>query len=167
MITSAGNRNPANAERGADQELAAKTGWSRGIIGEYFAGNVLPPTDRFDELIRLLGASPAEQGALATARDRVEEARRARPAPAVPPCPYRGLSAFREQDAALFFGREELAGRLIDRIEHQSLVTVVGPSGCGKSSLVFAGAVPRLRQTGWAVADLRPAVGASPLSGLA
>ena len=30
------------------RELAAKTGWSRGIIGEYFAGNVLPPTDRFD-----------------------------------------------------------------------------------------------------------------------
>jgi hypothetical protein len=29
------------------RELAAKTGWSRGVIGEYFAGNVLPPTDRF------------------------------------------------------------------------------------------------------------------------
>ena len=58
------------------RELAAKTGWSHGIIGEYFAGNVLPPTDRFDVLIRLLGATAAEQGALATARDRVEEYRR-------------------------------------------------------------------------------------------
>lgn len=37
---------------------------------------MLPPTDRFDALVRLLGATPAEQGALATARDRVEEARR-------------------------------------------------------------------------------------------
>src|SRR5688572_20000866 len=58
------------------RELAARTGWSHGIIGEYLAGRVLPPTDRFDVLIRLLGASPAEQGALATARDRVEETRR-------------------------------------------------------------------------------------------
>ncbi|MDQ3763260.1 MAG: helix-turn-helix domain-containing protein [Actinomycetota bacterium] len=61
------------------RELAGKTGWSRGVIGEYFAGHVLPPTDRFDELIRLLGATPAEQGALATARDRVEEHRRSSP----------------------------------------------------------------------------------------
>jgi tetratricopeptide (TPR) repeat protein len=37
---------------------------------------VLPPTGRFDTLITLLGASSAEQGALATARDRVEENRR-------------------------------------------------------------------------------------------
>lgn len=58
------------------RQLAAKTGWSRGVIGEYFAGNILPPTERFDILIRLLGANAAEQGALATARDRAEERRR-------------------------------------------------------------------------------------------
>jgi hypothetical protein len=46
----------------------SQTGWSRGIIGEYFAGDVLPPTDRFDVLTRL-----------ATARDRVEEHGRRRP----------------------------------------------------------------------------------------
>ncbi|MFG1871222.1 ATP-binding protein [Micromonospora arborensis] len=58
------------------RQLAVKTGWSRGIIGEYFAGNILPPPERFDALIRLLGATPAEQGVLATARDRIEERRR-------------------------------------------------------------------------------------------
>src|SRR5437899_1861650 len=58
------------------RELAARTGWSHSTIGEYLAGRVLPPTDRFDALIRLLGAAPAEQGALAAARDRVEEHRR-------------------------------------------------------------------------------------------
>ncbi|MFG1654172.1 ATP-binding protein [Micromonospora sp. NPDC049275] len=58
------------------RQLAAKTGWSRGIIGEYFAGNILPPPERFDALIRLLGATPTEQGLLATARDRIEERRR-------------------------------------------------------------------------------------------
>jgi tetratricopeptide (TPR) repeat protein len=61
------------------RQLAAQTGWSHGIIGEYFAGNVLPPTDRFDVLVRLLGATSAEQGSLATARDRVEEQRRGAP----------------------------------------------------------------------------------------
>jgi hypothetical protein len=34
------------------RELAAMTGWSHGIIGEYLTGRVLPPTDRFDVLVR-------------------------------------------------------------------------------------------------------------------
>src|SRR5690606_13126215 len=58
------------------RELAERTGWSVAAIGEYFAGTTLPPTDRFDVLVRLLGATAAEQGALATARDVVEEHRR-------------------------------------------------------------------------------------------
>ncbi len=58
------------------RELAAKTGWSHAIIGQYLTGKVLPPTDRFDALVRILGAASAEQGALATARDRIEELRR-------------------------------------------------------------------------------------------
>lgn len=62
------------------RQLAATTGWSRASIGEYFAGQTLPPTDRFDVLVRLLGAAGAEQGVLATARDRVEERRRERQA---------------------------------------------------------------------------------------
>src|SRR6266508_3983112 len=53
------------------RELAGKTGWAHGVIGDYFAGKVLPPTDRFDVLVGLLGATAAEQGELATARDRV------------------------------------------------------------------------------------------------
>lgn len=58
--------------------IAARTGWAHGVIGDYFAGKALPPTDRFDELIQLLGASAEEQRKLATARDRVEEQRRTR-----------------------------------------------------------------------------------------
>ena len=45
------------------RELAAKTGWSQAAIWDDFAGRTLPPTDRFDDLVRLLGATPAEQGA--------------------------------------------------------------------------------------------------------
>jgi tetratricopeptide (TPR) repeat protein len=59
------------------RELAAKTGWSRSLIGLYLSGQALPPTDRFDVLVQLLGATPAEQGVLATIRDRVEEGRHA------------------------------------------------------------------------------------------
>jgi len=58
------------------RELAARMGSSHGIIGEYLAGHVLPPTERFDALVALLGASSIERGLLATARDEVEEHRR-------------------------------------------------------------------------------------------
>jgi WD40 repeat protein len=86
----------------------------------------------------------------------------------IAPCPYRGLFAFREQDAALFYGREELTDQLLDAVSTQALVTVIGASGSGKSSLVFAGSLPRLRQrTGWLIATLRPAGGTSPLDALA
>jgi transcriptional regulator with XRE-family HTH domain len=65
------------------RELASRTGWSLGIIAQYFSGKTMPSIDRFDVLIRVLGASPAEQGAMATARDRRTNsaAGRRRPAP--------------------------------------------------------------------------------------
>jgi hypothetical protein len=87
---------------------------------------------------------------------------------AVPPCPYRGLLAFREQDANRYFGREDLVDRLVDRLASSSFLGLVGPSGSGKSSLAFAGVIPRLRQRqDWVVADLRPGTGSSPLAALA
>ncbi|MDQ1294868.1 MAG: hypothetical protein QG608_2753 [Actinomycetota bacterium] len=58
------------------REMASLTGLSRASIGSYFSGTALPPTDRFDILTRLLGATALEQGAFATARDRVAEGRR-------------------------------------------------------------------------------------------
>jgi WD40 repeat protein len=86
----------------------------------------------------------------------------------VPPCPYRGLSAFREEDAPLFFGRTALAEELVEQLHERPLVAVVGPSGVGKSSLVFAGAIPRIRRlAGWGTVDLRPTSGTSPLAALA
>jgi WD40 repeat protein len=61
-------------------------------------------------------------------------------------CPYRGLSAFREEDAAFFVGRETFAHSLLQGTFKGGLVTLVGPSGSGKSSVVQAGLVPLLRQ---------------------
>lgn len=74
-----------------------------------------------------------------------------------PPNPYRGLLAFREEDAGNWFGREPDADDLLTAVERQPLVAVVGPSGSGKSSLVYAGVVPGLRANeGLRIADFRP-----------
>lgn len=72
------------------------------------------------------------------------------------PCPYRGLAAFRERDADLFFGRAELAGELADLAARRRFVTLVGRSGSGKSSMVHAGLIPHMRGRDWAIAAFRP-----------
>ncbi len=69
------------------RDLAERTGWSLTSIAEYFTAKRLPPTDRFDALLVLLGADPAEQGALASARDRIDETRRNGHPPAPSPTP--------------------------------------------------------------------------------
>jgi WD40 repeat protein len=63
-----------------------------------------------------------------------------------PPCPYRGLFAFREKDAAFFFGRTLVIQALLTAVKQQPLIALIGASGSGKSSVVFAGLIPLLRQ---------------------
>ena len=60
--------------------------------------------------------------------------------------PYKGLRAFQEGDAELFFGRTELIKQLIDQLQSSRFLAIVGPSGSGKSSVVKAGLVPKLRK---------------------
>jgi WD40 repeat protein len=65
------------------------------------------------------------------------------------PSPYRGLSAFEPEDAALFFGRGTLTAELVDRVTRDpGPLIVTGPSGAGKSSLLRAGLLPGLRAAG-------------------
>jgi predicted ATPase/transcriptional regulator with XRE-family HTH domain len=78
------------------RELAEMTGWSRTMIGNYLSGKTVPPTDRFDALARLLGATGRELGMLATVRDRVEERQRL----AVDPARSAELSENTDADAA-------------------------------------------------------------------
>jgi DNA-binding SARP family transcriptional activator/energy-coupling factor transporter ATP-binding protein EcfA2 len=80
--------------------------------------------------------------------------------------PYKGLRPFQEADAADFFGRERLVGRLLARMAEDAygarFLAVVGPSGSGKSSLVAAGLIPALRSGAlsgserWFVAQVHP-----------
>lgn len=66
--------------------------------------------------------------------------------------PYPGLRAFREDDAPIFFGRDEEireGAELLNRMGrqgHPRLMMVLGSSGSGKSSMVLAGMLPRLRR---------------------
>jgi len=77
--------------------------------------------------------------------------------------PYKGLRAFEEEDAADFFGRRRLVGRLVAALAGGSrLLALVGPSGSGKSSVVAAGLVPAIRARAvpgserWMVASMQP-----------
>jgi WD40 repeat protein len=76
----------------------------------------------------------------------------AEPAPGLPP--YKGLQFFDEADASLFFGREELASTLLDRLQERlsapspvRFLAIVGASGSGKSSVLRAGLLPALRRS--------------------
>jgi eukaryotic-like serine/threonine-protein kinase len=82
-------------------------------------------------------------------------------------CPYRGLSAFGEDDAKYFFGRDNEIRSALTQLDAWPLLAVIGPSGVGKSSFVHAGLVPALRASGgsWQVHVLRP--GRVPLHRLA
>ena len=140
------------------RELAAKTGWSQTAIAEYFTARTLPPTDRFDALLEVLGAVPAERRALANARDRIEEANRrtrgrrttdAGPddvaEPAQPPPVPRQLPAA----PRLFTGRTRELARLDEALDEQAfdeqtagggtlvISAIGGAGGIGKTWLAL------------------------------
>ncbi|MFE0381958.1 helix-turn-helix domain-containing protein, partial [Streptomyces inhibens] len=72
--------------------------------------------------------------------------------------PYRGLARFEPADAELFFGREEVTGRLEETARRHRVCAVVGASGSGKSSLLRAGLIPRLRRPGQETGQIPSAV---------
>lgn len=62
-------------------------------------------------------------------------------------CPYPGLAVFAEQQAGLFYGREDEIRTFLAR-PPRSITAITGPSGVGKSSFVQAGLLPQLKQRG-------------------
>ena len=114
--------------------------------------------------------------------DLVAAVNRAKPEPPAPgECPFKGLQYFGEADAHLFFGRELLTAKLVERLRAPSPVgttgegqgggrflAVIGASGSGKSSIVRAGLVHALRQEAtWAIAVFAPGSSNGPFYALA
>lgn len=72
--------------------------------------------------------------------------------------PFRGLEAFQENHAAVFFGRMQSVAQLRDVVRKQTtagcaMALVLGPSGSGKTSLVRAGLLPQLMKSLSSVAE--------------
>ena len=139
--------------------------------GDYFAGRHLPPPSQpglLPRILRVCGETdPARLNDWVSALNRIRRGPGRRPA--ATPAPYRGLASFQAEDAAWFFGREDLTARLVRLATAAPAgipLAVVGPSGSGKSSLLRAGLVPSLRQSsGRRLALFTP--GATPLRELA
>jgi hypothetical protein len=73
------------------------------------------------------------------------------------PCPYRSLYNFEPEDSKYFFGRESFVEELLQATQTRNFIPLLGASGSGKSSVVFAGLVPKLQQTGhWQFTYFRP-----------
>jgi WD40 repeat protein/energy-coupling factor transporter ATP-binding protein EcfA2 len=77
--------------------------------------------------------------------------------------PFVGLRPFDQDDAPLFFGRDEQIDEVLERLETRRFLAVVGLSGSGKSSLVQAGLIPALYRgeletagSHWRIAIVRP-----------
>jgi WD40 repeat protein/transcriptional regulator with XRE-family HTH domain len=154
------------AEAGLTQEeLAEAAGLSPRSVSDLERG--IHPTARKDTAILLAGAlglagpagelfvaaargrGPAEHVVAALRGEAVAPAGAAPGAgPARPGGPYLGLVPFEERDARLFYGRDELAERLVRRLAERlggaGILVVAGESGSGKSSLLRAGLLPRL-----------------------
>ena len=126
------------------RELEARSGIPRAAINDYFNGRSLPPTDRLDVLVQLLGATPREQKKFADARDRVEELSRslapsvaatggsAQPVPRQLPAaraPFIGRALELGELTALADGSSETSAAVVSAID--------GTGGVGKTSLAL------------------------------
>lgn len=140
-------RRHARRHRGSEltyRTMASRTGCSQTAIAEYFTARTIPPPDRFDTLAELLGATPAELSALATARDRVDEHRRnGHQRAAGMNGDHAARDVLRQLPTALrhFSGRRrELAelNSLLDQAPGAGMplvVTISGTAGVGKTAL--------------------------------
>src|SRR5579859_165432 len=127
------------------RKLAGETGYGHSSINNWLEGRSLPAADRLEDILIALGATPAEQRALATARDAIEERRRmslARaplhgPAAAGKARPPRQLPWANPR----FTGRATEIKALSDRLSptasatETGVVLLIGTAGVGKTAL--------------------------------
>nr|BFE64751.1 hypothetical protein GCM10020063_092770 [Dactylosporangium thailandense] len=120
-------------------EMAARTGWPHAVIGAYFDGRALPPAERLEALLRLLGASPAECFAFASARSRIETVLPGSPAAGGSStlggsAPGPGARALPPAPPG-FAGRAGVVARLDRLLPGARAVVIGGAAGVGKTAL--------------------------------
>ncbi len=126
------------------REMARRTGCGASTLSQAAGGEQLASLRVVLAYVEACGADTA--GWEERLRQAVEEEAAEGPADGdvgVRP-PYRGLGRFEPEDQDLFFGREEIVGRLAAEVKAHRLVAVVGASGSGKSSVLRAGLIPVL-----------------------
>lgn len=133
-------------------ELLAQC-WRSGVYGDN------PVHKTLTQLRRLLGDTASAPTYIETIRKRgyrtlaaLSFEHGAEPAAWRDVSPFRGLQAFDEDHAAVFFGRDEMTRQLVTSVDAQvrsglALALVLGSSGSGKTSLVRAGLFPALSLT--------------------
>lgn len=135
-------------------ELSIAVGYSESQISRLEKNQRLPDPTALKALFIPALQLENERDLLARLFALAESARQEEP-PAPGLAPYKGLLFFDESDADLFFGREALTARLVERMTDLALdsslrfLAVVGASGSGKSSLVRAGLLAALKRAGW------------------
>ncbi|WP_181410764.1 hypothetical protein [Nocardioides humi] len=127
------------------REVARAAEVPTGTVGGYFSGRHLPNLTHlgpFQAVLTALGIEDHQSWQEAIERLRWTPSLRA----AGQDAPYKGLDSYQPEDAAWFFGRDdlttEIVGALGSRIATGGTVAVVGPSGSGKSSVLRAGVIP-------------------------
>jgi WD40 repeat protein len=127
--------------------MAQRTAQGASTLSQAAAGERLPTLPVALAYVRACGGDETEwearwrEAAAEAAAEPRTEGEDIRP-------PYRGLTRFEPADVDLFFGRGELTERLFQQASSRRFTAVFGPSGSGKSSLLRAGLIPRLRNTG-------------------
>ncbi|UGQ48901.1 nSTAND1 domain-containing NTPase [Massilia endophytica] len=134
-------------------EELLQAGWGTAEMGDN------PVHKAIAQLRRALGDSSTEPRYIETVRKRGYRAIAPVAEDELPPgvwqngSPFRGLEAFQEAHAAIFFGRYQAVSRLRELVLEQAaggcaMALVLGPSGAGKTSLVRAGLMPQLMEGG-------------------
>jgi WD40 repeat protein len=120
------------------RELAGRTRYSTSTLAEVTAGKKLPTLAATVAFVRACGGdvrkweSRWHETVTSVAPPQPREEGRA---------PYAGLAA--QDDAELFFGREDVVEDLVRKVGQHRFVAVLGASGAGKSSVLRAGLLAR------------------------
>jgi hypothetical protein len=149
--------------READQSFKRQQSLRREVMADRVVASFATPEQLASAITRALfiwheEQRRAEDGAVAADAHRAEQAP-AEPTAETPlgPNPYRGLEAFRKEDAARFFGRKTLVDQLWSTFLElhaacangeapTRLLAILGASGSGKSSVAQAGLLAELEE---------------------